>query len=129
MLRRPDLIGNTDRIRRIIRLSADRSQYGVYDTVRVNNLVGWGRVNADRALLAVTRGDLDNNGIIDIDDINFTIAVVFQGGPPAQPREHNGDSNCSGAVDVDDIVYLIAYVFQGGPEPQDCFNYAGYDPD
>ncbi len=123
MLRRPDLIGDPDRVRRIIRLSADREQYGGTDTLRVNNYVGWGRVNADRALLAVTRGDADNNGLMDVDDVTYIINYVFGGGPEPQPRLLNGDANCSGSVDIDDVVFLINYIFGGGPEPPDCFIY------
>jgi hypothetical protein len=126
MLRRPDMIGDPDRVRRIIRLSSEREQYGEDDTLRVNNYVGWGRVNADRALLAVTRGDADNNGAIDIDDIVYLCAFIFESGPAPEPHIGSGDANCSGGapdVDVDDVVYLVTYIFQGGPEPCDCFKY------
>jgi subtilisin family serine protease len=126
MLRRPDLIGNPDRVRRIIRLSSEREQYGVYDTLRVNNQVGWGRVNADRALLSVTHGDCNNDGLIDIDDIVYLISYVCSGGPEPVPHYENGNVNCRDedpSVDIDDIVYLVNYVYGGGPEPPDCFFY------
>jgi hypothetical protein len=61
-------------------------------------------------------GDANASGALDIDDIIYLIAYIFQGGPPPIPVE-TGDNNCSDAVDVDDIVYLIAYIFQGGPAP------------
>jgi serine protease len=73
MLRRPDLIGNTEQIHEIIRYSSDRDQYGVYDTSRVNNYVGWGRLNAARAILSVVRGDVDNNGFINVSDAYYII--------------------------------------------------------
>jgi len=129
MLRRPDLIGDTDRIRRIVRLSSERSQYGVNDTVRVNNQVGWGRVNADRALLAIVRGDCTNDGIIDIEDVIYLIEYIGAGGPAPLPRAAVGDANCRESVDIDDVVYLIQYLYAGGPEPPDCFDYTNYDPD
>ncbi len=62
-------------------------------------------------------GDVNGSGAVDIDDIVYEIAYVFQGGPAPVPEECCGDANGSGAIDIDDIVYLIAYVFQGGPEP------------
>lgn len=61
-------------------------------------------------------GDVNDSDGIDIDDIVYTIAYVFQGGPAPIPEE-SGDVNCSGAVDIDDIVYLIDYVFTGGDDP------------
>ena len=65
-----------------------------------------------------TCGDVDASGGIDIDDIVYLIAYVFQGGPEPIPLE-SGEVNCSGGTDIDDIVYLIAYVFQGGDAPCD----------
>lgn len=66
-------------------------------------------------------GDCDGSGSVDIDDIVFTIAYVFTGGPAPDPIEA-ADANCSGGADIDDVVYLIAYVFNGGPPPCDTDN-------
>ena len=63
-------------------------------------------------------GDTDGSGGVDIDDIVFLIAYVFQGGPAPSPLSI-ADVDCSGGIDIDDIVYLIAYVFQGGFAPGD----------
>lgn len=63
-------------------------------------------------------GDVNSSGGIDIDDIVYLIAYVFQGGPAPIPTS-TGDVNCSTGVDIDDIVYLIAYVFQSGNSPCD----------
>jgi hypothetical protein len=63
-------------------------------------------------------GDADGSGGVDIDDIVFLIAYVFQGGPAPSPLS-TADVDCSGGVDIDDIVYLIAYIFQGGFAPGD----------
>jgi hypothetical protein len=62
-------------------------------------------------------GDANGSGAIDIDDVVYLIAYIFQGGPAPVPEPEAGDANCSGAVDIDDVVYLIAYIFQGGPPP------------
>lgn len=61
-------------------------------------------------------GDANGSGGVDIDDIVYLIAYVFQGGPAPTPLE-TGECNCDGGIDIDDIVYLIEYVFQSGPEP------------
>ena len=78
--RRTDL--TVDQLRKIIRYSSDRVNYtGSFDdTARVNNYVGWGRVNADRALMAVVRGDADNSGDDDISDVIYLYTYIFDGG-------------------------------------------------
>ncbi len=63
-------------------------------------------------------GDTNTSGGVDIDDVVYLIAYVFQGGPDPIPAAA-GDVNCSGAIDIDDVVYEIAYVFQGGAPPCD----------
>lgn len=61
-------------------------------------------------------GDINYDGLIDIDDVTFLVDYVFSGGPAPQPA-WIGDMNGNGGIDVDDIVYLIDYVFSGGPAP------------
>ena len=63
-------------------------------------------------------GNTDGTGVVDIDDIVYLIAYVFQGGPEPIPVDA-GNVDCAGDVDIDDIVYLISYVFQGGNAPCD----------
>lgn len=65
-------------------------------------------------------GDVNRNGVIDIDDIVYLIAYVFAGGTEPSPMD-SGDVNCSGGIDIDDIVLEINYVFSGGDDPcSDC---------
>jgi hypothetical protein len=66
----------------------------------------------------IFRGDCDNSGGIDIDDVVFLIAYVFSGGAAPDPIEV-GDVDCSDGVDIDDIVYLIEFIFTGGDAPCD----------
>ncbi len=61
-------------------------------------------------------GDVDASGSIDVGDLTYLVAYLFQGGPEPQPLA-TGDVDCSGGVDVGDLTYLVAYLFQGGPEP------------
>jgi len=121
LMRRPDLLTGghtTERIYDVVRLSAEDKGPAGFDPG-----YGWGRVNADRALLAVTRGDANNSGTIDIDDILYLIGYIFESGAEPQPRFLNGDANCSGDVDIDDVIYLVGYMFSEGPAPIDCFVY------
>jgi len=119
LLRRPDLADSSaERIYRVLRMSADDLIPEGFD-----DYYGWGRVNADRALLAVTRGDANNSGTIDVDDIVYLIGYIFESGAEPQPRFLNGDANCSGDVDIDDVIYLVGYMFSEGPAPIDCFVY------
>ncbi|MFH1372327.1 MAG: hypothetical protein ABII79_00805 [bacterium] len=65
------------------------------------------------------RGDVDNNGTLDIGDITYKVAWLFQGGPPP-PCIDEADDNGDGTVDVGDLVYEIGFYFQGGPPPVPC---------
>ncbi|MFH1374219.1 MAG: S8 family serine peptidase [bacterium] len=61
-------------------------------------------------------GDVDGEAGINVGDLTYLVAYLFQGGPEPQPPP-TGDVDCSGGVDVGDLTYLVAYLFQGGPEP------------
>lgn len=64
-------------------------------------------------------GDVDNNGHIDIADLTYLVAFVFQGGPAPNPASNGDvDGNCS--INIADITYLTAALFQGGPPPVHC---------
>ncbi|MFH1374987.1 MAG: dockerin type I repeat-containing protein [bacterium] len=65
------------------------------------------------------RGDVDNTGSIDVGDLTYLVAYLFQGGPPP-PCEDEGDVDGTGSIDVGDLTYLVAYLFQGGPPPPGC---------
>jgi len=84
---------------------------------------GWGRLDAFRALLAVTRGDVNNDGAIKVGDPVWLFAYLFRGGPPPVIDIAMGDANCDGGVNIGDVVYLTTYLFRGGPAPGVCFNY------
>jgi hypothetical protein len=63
-----------------------------------------------------TRGDVNQDGDINVTDVTYLINYLFVGGPEPIPRE-SGDLNCNGVVDVVDIIYLINYLFISGPPP------------
>ena len=83
---------------------------------------GYGRVNALRAMLAITRGDANNDGTINIGDVVRINAYIYQGVPP-EPHPLTGDANCDGSVNTADIIYLNNYIYKGGPAPPICFEY------
>ncbi len=61
-------------------------------------------------------GDVNGNGAINILDITYLIAYLYQGGPGPGPLA-SADVNGNGAVNILDITHLIAYLYQGGPAP------------
>ncbi len=103
----------------IIRHSADRELYGGGDG-RVNDLVGWGRVNADKAVLIVKRGDANNDGQVNISDAITILNFIFNSGEGPQPQLGTGEVNCTGNLNISDAVYLIDYIFAGGAPPMPC---------
>jgi hypothetical protein len=110
----------------VLRWSCDKQHYGHpdADTGRVNNTVGWGRVNADRALASISRGDPNNDRLIDISDVVCLIARIFSGGPAPMPNMCTGDANCDGAIDISDAVTIIAHIFSGGTAPRKICQYS-----
>ncbi len=116
--RRPDLVGNTEQLKEIIRHSSEDKGSAGWD-----QYYGWGRLNAARALLSVVRGDADNSGSVNIADAIYLIAYIGDGGPAPVPDVLTGDANGTGSVNISDAVYIINYVFSGGPPPPVSFNY------
>lgn len=129
LLRNPWLLGDHDKdsaevMYDYLRRSCERQHYGVADDDyrRVNDQVGWGRVNAARALVqsCTSCGDADNNGTINISDVTFLIAFIFASGPAPGDCRYQwglGDANGDGTVNMSDCVFLIAYIFAGGTHP------------
>jgi len=80
---------------------------------------GYGYPDAFEAVLFLRRGDVDNSGTIDTQDIDYLSAYVNSGGPEPVPLYELGDVDCSGEINMFDITYLINYLQHGGPAP-DC---------
>jgi parallel beta-helix repeat protein len=62
------------------------------------------------------RGDVNQDGVINIADVIYLINYLFIGGLAPSPL-WIGDVNCDGAVDIGDVIYLINYLFCSGPAP------------
>ncbi len=63
-----------------------------------------------------TRGDANQDGIIDIGDVIYLINYLFIDGSAPEPL-WVGDCNCDGVVDIGDVVFLINYLFISGSPP------------
>ncbi len=65
-------------------------------------------------------GNADGIGTIDMDDIVFLIAYIYNQGPSPELFQA-GDINCDGKIDLLDVVGLVNFVFKGGAAPcSDC---------
>lgn len=68
-----------------------------------------------------SRGNADGDVLdqIDISDLVFMVAYMFQGGaePPCMDE---ADIDGSGGIDISDIVALVAFMFSGGAAPVVC---------
>lgn len=93
---------------------------------------GHGKADALRALLAITRGDANNDGNINIADINKLICFIFgdcadPATRPITPDRLMGDAGCDGKVNIADVTFIIARIYAGGPPPPSpCFDYETY---
>lgn len=115
-------------VKEIIEKSAEDSCYlsqgGGPDITECFSLrYGFGRLNAFRALLAISRGDANNDKSITVSDVNYLLNYIFKGGLPPVPVVEMGDANCDGNVTSSDAVYLINYLFKGGDKPKICYKY------
>ncbi len=84
--------------------ATDEEEYGP-TAMFVNKFCGFGR------------GDVNDDGTINLIDIVYMNASIFHGGNGPFPFEHLGDVNGDGNYDVLDILYMIDWYFHGGPAP------------
>ena len=70
----------------------------------------------DLLLRTVLRGDPDNSLAINVADITYMVAYLFNGGP--QPVSvQAGDANRDFLINISDVTYLVDYLFKAGPPP------------
>jgi hypothetical protein len=61
-------------------------------------------------------GDVNDDRIVNLLDITYLIAYLYQGGP-APVRINHGDPNGDCTVNILDVSYLISYLYLSGPAP------------
>ncbi len=83
-------------------------------------------IGANQETCPLVCGDVDNSGGVDISDMVYLVAYMFEGGPAPVPLE-SGNVDCSEGVDISDLVYLVDFMFKGGPAPCDCRLAIGVD--
>lgn len=86
---------------------------------------GYGRVDAFRAILALSRCDLNNDGeSAEPVDLSFMVENFFSGGPDPFPDLLLGDCNCDGEYDPVDMAWLAENLF-GTPQTEvyPCFEF------
>lgn len=98
--------------------------WGTLETVP-DTLYGYGRVDAFRAMLSITRGDVNNSGgVIDLSDLTALVSYLTAGGFVPYPSVLLGDCNCTGDVDLQDMSYLIGWLIgTGDPPVKPCFEF------
>ncbi|MDH4034723.1 MAG: PQQ-binding-like beta-propeller repeat protein [candidate division Zixibacteria bacterium] len=67
--------------------------------------------------LGFGRGDVNNDGNVDLGDVVCLARYVTGNGPGPIPFMHLGDVDCDGDVDMDDVVYLAEFLYDNGPCP------------
>ena len=97
--------------------SIDPPDYVVYG-------LGWGRADAFRAVLSISRGDLNLDGNVTLGDLARLIDILFVTFEDAYPDRLLADCDCDGAVGLGDLTRMIDYLFVSfEPLPSPCFEY------
>jgi hypothetical protein len=85
-------------------------------------------VNGRVCVLRFLRGDVDENGTLELTDAVGILGHLFlESGVPPRCGDI-ADVNDDGRLDISDPVYLLVYLFQGGPVPSAPAVTAGLDP-
>ena len=122
--RRPDFRNVADRVKHL-RDILYRSSVDLGDAGK-DIYYGHGRVDALRALISVTRGDLNHDGIYNVLDVVLTVNEIYRDTGLQGLHPGHADVMCDGVLDVLDVVRLIDHTFRGGPLPDTCFVFDGY---
>ena len=74
------------------------------------------------------RGDVNNDGDLNIADPSYLLGNLFQGGT-APPCDASADANSDDALTIADAIFLFNYLFAGGEAPGSPFPGCGVDLD
>lgn len=76
----------------------------------------WPIWKAPKIMVRLTlRGDMNNDGTVDISDLSVIVDYLFFGGSMPDPVAGNVDG--LGGIDISDLSYLVDFLFFGGPPP------------
>ncbi len=94
------------------------------DGIYTSEVFGWTPYGANSNISTVqfinyVCGDIDNSGAVDIADMEFLVAYMFQAGS-APVHMASGDIECDEQIDIGDLAALVAYMFQNGPAIECC---------
>jgi len=64
-------------------------------------------------------GDLNGDGVYNINDLIWLINFLYRGGPPPLNMA-NADVNGDCCIDWRDVYYYVEYLFMSGPPPVNC---------
>ncbi|MGB2698581.1 MAG: S8 family serine peptidase, partial [Candidatus Zixiibacteriota bacterium] len=118
----PTNVITNDQIRAVIDTSSD-DIYDIPGNYPYIGKLGFGRINTLKALLAVSRGEVNNDRQVSLADVSYMINFLFKGGPPPIPDLSIMDFNCNGICSMSDAVYLVNYLYKGGDKSRICFEY------
>jgi hypothetical protein len=90
--------------------------FGVDTTQHLMNASWWKPM---LSFCGLYRGDVNQDGILDIADVVYMINYLYKSGPPPLPFPDQGDVNHDKVTDVSDIVYLLNFLFKSGPNIRD----------
>jgi subtilisin family serine protease len=101
------------------------------DTQGWDRFMGWGRVNAARAVRAATearrfvRGDANLDGVTNVSDVVPILEYVFLAGELT--CRDAADANDDGRLNLSDAIELVIFLFRGGKVPEAPYPDAGLD--
>jgi subtilisin family serine protease len=85
---------------------------------------GYGRADAFRALLAISRGDLSHDGNVTLVDLSMLLDILFGSMQPAYPHPLLADCDCDGQIGLGDLTRMIDHLFISlGPLETPCYNF------
>jgi subtilisin family serine protease len=123
LAKQPNLLANE--VFNILRQSSDTTL--AWGTVpRFSSEYGYGCVDAFAGVLSLSHGDLNQNGSIDLTDLNLMIAyLTVTPKPTIFPSKALADWNCSDNIDLTDLTSIISYMLYGGAGPvKPCFKFS-----